>query len=222
MSWLREYVTRYQGLLVGGLVSLALGAAIFAIVLTFTGRQNATDKTARVAAGKVVIAKKKADTAVAAAARTKKIAVRARRGQQAQLRFLQGKQGLPGVRGANGKLGAPGPTGPAGPPGRAPTKAEVAAAVAAYCAGDVCKPPGVTRDDVLAAVTAYCAVRTCRGPAGADGKDGAAGKNGTDGAAGQDGAPPPQSFRLVYGDFIADCAQTDTASRTYTCTSPAP
>lgn len=136
------------------------------------------------------------------------------------VRYLAGKQGLPGVPGKNGKLGAPGPPGKPGKAGKPATKSDIAAAVAAYCAGDVCKPPGVSRDDVLAAVTVYCSTHTCRGPAGETGATGAAGKAG---AAGRDADPPPGGFSAAFPDFAINCLDAGIADsaghRTYTCTS---
>lgn len=91
---------------------------------------------------------------------------------------LEGEAGIGGVPGGDGTIGEPGPrgetggrgpagesiAGPQGRPGEGPTAAEIAEAVAAYCA---------ERGD-------------CRGAAGEDGSDGA------DGAQGEPGPPGPQ------------------------------
>lgn len=169
---------------------------------------------------KATVAKERADVAAKKATKTDKRVARNVTQTKTITRILV-KSGIAktGPRGLQGPIGKIGETGPSGRP---PSKSEIAEAVTAYCAEGACKPPGVTRDDVLAAVTSYCSTRTCRGPAGADGKDGANGEDGAPGVAGQDGAPPPQSFRLVYGDFIADCIQSDPASRTYACATPTP
>lgn len=168
---------------------------------------------------KVAKAAAAAKTAKGEATETRKTAQAARRSSKRVVRFLQGKQGIPGVRGSNGKLGAPGPQGPEGKRGPGPTPAQLNAATAACFQSGLCKADGVSRADVLAALTDYCNTHICRGATGDTGK---AGSDGKDGKNGQDGAPPPQGFTLVYGDFIANCLQTDTATRTYTCTSPAP
>ena len=203
--------------------------AVFAMAMSGAGlvlvahRSNNNASKIEKVEPRVAASEDKATDAKTEASATKKTAQEARRSTKRVVRYLQGKAGIPGVPGKNGVKGAPGPPGARGADGRPPTQAEIADAVAAYCASGACKPPGVSRDDVLAAVTSYCAERTCRGPAGSDGKDGKDGANGAQGAQGSpgaDGAPPPQYFQLRYGDFVADCVQTDPVLRTYTCTSP--
>jgi hypothetical protein len=87
---------------------------------------------------------------------------------------LPGSKGVPGARGAAG-------------PG--PTAAQVADAVAIYCAGHNACVGGPTSAQVAVAVRGYCAAGQCRGPAG-EGATGSAGKNGADGPVGQQGPAP--------------------------------
>lgn len=65
------------------------------------------------------------------------------------------------LRSAQGERGRRGP---------GPTQAQVAAAVAAYCAGGECAGPGPTPEQVAAAVEAYCADDRCRGEQGDEGQ----------------------------------------------------
>lgn len=90
-----------------------------------------------------------------------------------------------------------GPVGPEGPSGPSPTRAQVFAAVAEFCAGGACSQ-GPSESQVETAVLTYCAARDqCRGPtgtgrigpAGAAGPPGGNGTNGTNGADGQPGQP---------------------------------
>lgn len=100
---------------------------------------------------------------------------------------------------------------PVEPPAPAPdgqelSDSEIAAAVAAYCAGTgLCEgaegPPGpsVTPQQVAAAVRSYCDARgRCRGPAGDTGAPGATGATGPQG-------PPPTSEQVAAA-VAAYCA----------------
>ena len=103
-----------------------------------------------------------------------------------------------------GERGGSGPPGPAGPPGVV-SEADIEAAVAAFCAGGVCRgPAGATGADganappptdaqVAQAVSAYCANGACVGPAGATGSTGATGATGQPGESiqGEQGVPGP-------------------------------
>jgi hypothetical protein len=77
--------------------------------------------------------------------------------------------------------------GPQGEPGRGPTASEVAAAVRAYLEANPPAPgQAVTDAQVAIAVASYCATGACQGE---DGTDGISGSDGASGAAGADGAP---------------------------------
>lgn len=107
--------------------------------------------------------------------------------------------------------GKPGPTGARGP---APSPAEVAQAVASYCAahGGCSGPAGasVTPVQVAAAVSTYCGANgQCKGPQGAPGNDsqvpGPKGEDSTvPGPQGEKGDPP--SPTEVYAAVEAFCA----------------
>lgn len=106
----------------------------------------------------------------------------------------QGPPGIQGVPGARGEQGAPGTPGARGP---APTAAELAAAVADYCAAN----------------------GDCRGPAGAAGAPGATGPTGASGApgpAGETGAAGPAcpgGYSLAYVWLSVATEQFGTFSR---------
>lgn len=90
--------------------------------------------------------------------------------------------------------GPPGPTGPAGPQGQqgdGPTPEQVAAAVAAYCAGGRCAAPP-SDPQVTAAVVAYCSAGRCTGATGSTGSTGATGATGQAGQTGGVGPAGPQ------------------------------
>lgn len=105
------------------------------------------------------------------------------------------------VEGPQGDEGDPGAPGEPGPP---PSAAQVANAVALYCAPrDACTGPkgdpgaSVTQAQVAEAVATYCNARgECRGPegaTGATGQDGAQGTQGEPGAKGEQGPPPSEA-----------------------------
>lgn len=80
------------------------------------------------------------------------------------------------VKGDKGDQGEPGPP---------PSDAQVALAVASYCAGGACDGENATQAQVSAAVAQYCNSRgQCRGP------DGDKGDTGDTGATGEQGPPP--------------------------------
>lgn len=87
-----------------------------------------------------------------------------------------------GIKGDKGDPGVP------GEPGPEPSAAQVANAVAVYCAGARCRGSdgaNASPRQVAAAVGLYCNARgKCAGP------DGSAGVDGSDGATGPQGAPP--------------------------------
>lgn len=95
--------------------------------------------------------------------------------------------GPPGPKGDRGDPGAPGE---AGPP---PSDAQVANAVALYCAGGRCRGSdgeNATPAQVADAVSSYCNDRgQCRGPRGSEGEDG---QDGATGPTGPQGPPPSQ------------------------------
>lgn len=127
-----------------------------------------------------------------------------------------------------------------------PTQAQIAAAVAAYCAEGRCAAPGPTPEQVAAAVEAYCAGNRCRGEQGDEGQDAegptaadianavatycadrdqCSGDDGTDGA---DGAPgrPPAGWSYTDGDGRSYECSPDTppdpgTAPRYTCRPPA-
>lgn len=98
----------------------------------------------------------------------------------------------PAARGQPGETGRPGDTGASGAAGRAPTQAEVAAAVAAYLrANPPAKGRPPTMTEILTAVTEYLTEHPPpAGPSGAPGTDGSDGRDGTDGKDGNPGPPP--------------------------------
>lgn len=133
---------------------------------------------------------------------------------------VQGEQGLPGI---------PGVAGDRGPRGRAPTTAEIAQAVDAYCATEGCsgedgKSPSA--EEIAAAISAYCAGGACRGTDGADGQNGAngadgadgqsvqgpAGPPGSDGAKGADGADGKSAFPFTFDIVVAGVPYTCTVT----------
>lgn len=85
----------------------------------------------------------------------------------AKVQVTTGPAGPPGVA---GQQGAQGPIGPIGPQGLPPSVAQVAQAVAAFCANDRCKGTTPTPAQIASAVSSYCAANgQCRGPAGSMG-----------------------------------------------------
>ena len=79
---------------------------------------------------------------------------------------------------------APGPAGPPGPQGAqgpGPSAEQIDLAVTSYCAGHDGCTGTPTRAEVAAAVTAYCQTGACTGPTGPAGPAGATGKDGTQG-----------------------------------------
>ncbi|GAA3957709.1 hypothetical protein GCM10023085_45270 [Actinomadura viridis] len=105
----------------------------------------------------------------------------------------------PGGSPRTGSSGRPGDTGASGRPGRAPTQAEIAAAVTRYLR-DHPPPQGraPTMAEIIAAVAGYLREHPPAagptgpiGPSGPAGPSGAPGKDGQDGAAGRDGEPGP-------------------------------
>lgn len=99
-----------------------------------------------------------------------------------------GVQGIPGARGEQGEAGSPGARGPA------PSAAELAAAVAEYCAAN----------------------GDCRGPAGAPGATGPTGSSGAPGPAGEAGAAGPAcpaGYSLTYVWLSVATEQFGTFSR---------
>lgn len=127
----------------------------------------------------------------------------------------KGPKGDTGETGATGDQGLPGE---AGPP---PSAAQVANAVASYCANGRCDGEdgtdgrdgrNVTASQVASAVALYCNDRgQCRGP---EGPSGSAGQDGTDGTDGADGKPgekgdvgPPPSDGQVISAVAAYCSE---------------
>jgi hypothetical protein len=89
--------------------------------------------------------------------------------------------------------------------GRAPTQAEIAAAVSRYLTlnpPQPGRPP--TMAEILTAVTGYLRANPPpAGPSGAPGKDGTDGADGADGADGKDGAPPTDGqIRAAVEEYL--------------------
>lgn len=110
--------------------------------------------------------------------------------------------------------GPAGERGPRGPQGVGPSPEQVAAAVAAYCAGGRCAAPP-SDPQVTAAVVAYCAEGRCTGRDGAAGAAGTAGDPGTPGEAGPPGpagepgpAPTAEAVRAAVDAYCADVGCT--------------
>lgn len=133
--------------------------------------------------------------------------------------------GIPGERGEAGSVGEVGATGATGEAGRPPTDAEIASAVALYCAGGACRgeggpgglqgPQGDPGIGVAGANGADGAsVQGPPGPAGADGQPGADGAPGSPGADSQvpgppgPRGPPPSSFTFAIGPVTYVCTPT--------------
>lgn len=107
--------------------------------------------------------------------------------QQNAAALAQANNRLASLGGQPVSTPAPGPAGPAGPQGEqgpGPTAEQINLAVATYCsAHDGCTGTP-SRAEVAAAVTAYCATGACTGPTGPAGASGAAGKDGQTGPQG--------------------------------------
>jgi len=112
-----------------------------------------------------------------------------------------------GEPGATGATGPRGPQGLTGATGRAPTAAEVRAAVISYCATGRCDGTGPTNAQVAQAVAIYCVDGRCRGTDGRDGKDGESirGEAGPQGATGERGPGPTDAqIKAAVADYCAD------------------
>lgn len=108
------------------------------------------------------------------------------------------------AKGEKGDPGDPGLPGSDGEPGPPPSDAQVANAVASYCAAGRCDGSDgrngrdVTATQVAEAVASYCNSRgECRGPEGAGGPDGQDGAPGDRGERGETGPPPTDSQVLA-------------------------
>ena len=100
------------------------------------------------------------------------------------------------VKGDKGDQGEPGPP---------PSDAQVALAVASYCAGGACDGENATQAQVSAAVAQYCNNRgQCRGPIGTKGDTGDTGATGEQG--------PPPSDAQVASAVAAYCSTRNECS----------
>lgn len=122
-----------------------------------------------------------------------------------------------------GPQGAQGPQGIQGPAGRAPTQAEVSAAVAAYLAAHPVKdgrPP--TQTEIAAAVAAYIAKNPPpAGPAGKNGTDGQQGATGPQGPSGPQG-PKGDPGQNATDDQVKAAVDAYFAAHSFTCTEDEP
>jgi len=128
-----------------------------------------------------------------------------------QVRLLGGVPAVTPQPGPTGERGEPGEQGQPGTPGRAPTQAEISAAVSAFLRANPPtpgRPP--TMSEILTAVTQYLRENPPpAGPAGepgqngADGQDGAPGQDGQDGQDGEPGPPPTaEQIRAAVDEYL--------------------